>query len=264
MPGGLDDERTMRKVLGILTEDFRLYHDLVATLRARNLPFESLSFGHRVPENVGAVLTSVAEAHRIRARNVVPVDDLDTAIGRALQMLKGRREWREILIGIDPGREPGIAVLGDGEVLDTRLAEDPEAVGRIVRRALRTFPGKEVRVRVGHGDPTNRNRVLNALAPDGLRVEIVDEAGTTHRSPQPDVDAAMVIARMPGRRVRLPVEVRPTPGEIRDTQRRSRLRSGGQVTISSTLAASVARGEVSLDEAIARQRRRERGQRTDA
>lgn len=264
MRGGLDDEGEMRKVLGVLTEDFRLYHDVVAALRARALPFESLSFGDRVPENVGAVLTSVAEAQRIRARNVVPVDDLDTAIGRALQMLKGRREWREILIGIDPGREPGIAVLGDGEVLDARLAEAPEAVGRIIRRALRTFPGKEVRVRVGHGDPTNRNRVLNALAPDGLHVEIVDEAGTTRRSPQPDVDAAMVIARTPGRRVRLPVEVRPTPGEIRDTQRRSRLRSGGQVTISSALAASVARGELSLDEAIARQRRRERGQRTDA
>ena len=248
----------MRKVLGILTQDFRLYHDLVAALRARGLPFESLSFDRRIPEGVGAILTSAAEAHRVRSRNVVPVDDLESSIGRALQVLKGRREWREILIGIDPGREAGIAILGDGEVLDTRLARDPESVGDILRRAVRTFPGKEVRVRVGHGDPTNRNRVLNAIAAHGWRVEIVDEAGTTHRSPQPDVDAALVIARTPGRRVEPPVEVRPTPGEVRDTQRRSRLRSGGQVTISSSLATSVARGEISLDEAIVRQRRRDR------
>jgi len=29
----------MRKSLGVLTQDFRLYHDLVAALKARDLPF---------------------------------------------------------------------------------------------------------------------------------------------------------------------------------------------------------------------------------
>jgi hypothetical protein len=248
----------MQKVLGLLTEDFRLYHDLVAALKARDLPFVSLSFSRRIPETVGALLTSPAEASRIRAQNVVPVDDLDAAITKALQLVKGRNEWREIRVGVDPGREPGIAVLGDGEVLDTGVAKSPEAVRDHIRRALRAFPGQEVRVRVGHGDPTNRNRVLNALASEGIRIEIVDEAGTTRRSPQPDVDAAIDIARTPGRRVEPPVDVTPTSGEVRDIQRRSRIRSAGRVTISSSLAASVAKGDVSLDEAIETQRTRER------
>src|SRR5438876_620584 len=144
----------MRKVLGLLTEDFRLYHDLVAALKARDLPFVSLSFARRIPDTVGAVLT--------------------------------------------------------------------------------------------------------ALARDRLRVEIVDEAGTTHRTPQPDVDAAIDIARTPGRRVQPPFEIRPTPGEVREIQRRSRLESGGLVTISSELAGAVARGDFSLEEAIARARRTQR------
>lgn len=248
----------MRKVLGILTEDFRLYHDLVAALKARGLDFVSLSFARRVPETVGAVLTSPAEAPRIRSGNVVPVSDLEGAIARALQLLKGKSEWRELLIGVDPGHEPGVAVLGDGDVLDTYLAPSPEAVRDRVRTALRTFPARQVRVRVGHGDPTNRNRILNALAEDRLRVEIVDEAGTTHRTPQPDLDAAVDIARTPGVRVQPPFVVRPTPGEVREIQRRSRVQSGGQVTISSELADAVARGQVTLDEAIQRQRRRDR------
>jgi len=248
----------MRKVLGILTEDFRLYHDLVAALKARGLPFVSLSFSRRIPETVGAVLTSPAERPRIRSPNVVAVQDLDNAIARALQLLKGKTEWHELLIGVDPGHEPGVAVLGDGDVLDTYLAASPEAVRDHVRTALRTFPAQQVRVRVGHGDPTNRNRILNSLAPDGLRVEIVDEAGTTHRTPQPDLDAAVDIARTPGVRVRPPFEVRPTPGEVREIQRRSRLQSGGQVSISRELADAVARGEVTLDGAIQRQRRRDR------
>jgi hypothetical protein len=124
---------------------------------------------------------------------------------------------------------------------------------------LRAFPAKVARVRIGHGDPTNRNRVLNGLAREAVRVEIVDEAGTTHRSAQPDVDAAIRIALTPGIRVTPPFDVTPTRGEVRDIQRRSRIDSDGQLTISADLADAVARGEVSLEDAIARQRRRTRG-----
>jgi hypothetical protein len=248
----------MRKVLGILTEDFRLYHDLVAALKARDLPFVSLSFARRIPDTVGAVLTSPAEAHRVRLRHVVAVDEIDASIAKAMQILKGKLSWDELLIGIDPGREPGVAIIGDGEVIDTRIAASPEAVALNVRQAIRTFPSKDAKIRIGHGDPTNRNRILNALARDRLRVEIVDEAGTTHRTAQPDVDAAIDIARTAGRRVEPPFEIRPTPGEVREIQRRSRLGSGGLVTISSELAGAVARGDLSLEDAIARARRKER------
>src|SRR3990170_5153837 len=98
---------SMRKVLGILTEDFRLYHDLVAALKARDIPFVSLSFARRIPETIGAVLTSPAEAPNVRSGHVVAVDEIDRAIAKALQLLRGKSEWRQLLIGVDPGREPG-------------------------------------------------------------------------------------------------------------------------------------------------------------
>src|SRR5437867_4834729 len=124
----------MRKVLGILTEDFRLYHDLVAALKARDLPFTSLSFARRVPDAVGAILTSPSEASRVHLRNVVPVDDIDSSIAKALQLLRGKSDWEELRIGVDPGREPGVAIIGDGEVIDTRIAASPEAVAFHVRQ----------------------------------------------------------------------------------------------------------------------------------
>src|SRR5436309_1494325 len=135
----------MRKVMGILTEDFRLYHDLVAALKARDLAFTSLSFARRVPDVVGAILTSPSEASRVHLGNVVAVDDIDCSIAKAS-----------------------------------------------------------------------------------------------------------------GRRVEPPSEIRPTPGEVREIQRRSRLDSGGVVTISSELAGAVARGDLSLEEAISRARQKER------
>jgi len=250
----------VRRVLGILTQDFRLYHDLVAALKARDVPFASLSFAEPIPREVGAVLTSPAEAPRVPFPSVVPVENLPDAIAKAQQIVRGHREWRELVIGVDPGHAPGVALIGDGEVIDTRIASSPEAVADLVRAALLSFPAERVRLRVGHQDPTHRNRIINGLSPLGLPVEIVDEKGTTPRvpSPTPDADAAIEIARGRGVRAARFYAVEPTPGEIRETQRQSRLTSEGNVTISKELARRVAKGELTLADAIERHRHRPR------
>ena len=252
----------VRKVLGVLTEDFRLYHDLVAALKARDLPFASLSFQVPVPREIGAILTSPAEAPRVRFSAVVAVEEVPDAIAKALAIVRGHRQWRELVVGVDPGAEPGVALLGDGEVIDTRLAGSPEAVQGLVRTAMLAFPSERVRLRVGHGDPTNRNRIINALAPLGLPVEIVDEKGTTHRTASPDADAAVEIARGRGVRAARYYAVEPTPGELREIQRQSRLSSEGEVTITKDLARRVAKGELTLAEAIEQHRQKPRARRT--
>ncbi len=256
----------MRKILGVLTADFRLYHDLVTLLKARDLPFRSLSFAEPIPREVGAVLTSPKEAAAVRHEAVVPVEDPADAIAKGLQVVRGRRAWREVVVGVDPGAEPGIAILGDGDVIDTRLASHPEGVADVVRAALLAFPADRVRLRIGHGDPTNRNRIINALAPLGLPVEIVNERGTTPRvpSPTPDADAAVEIARGRGVRAARYYAVEPTPGELREIQRQSRLSSEGQVTITKDLARRVARGELSLADAVETHRQKAPSRRTSS
>ena len=242
----------VRRVLGVLTEDFRLYHDLVTELKARDVPFASLSIHEPIPRSVGAILTSSPEAPAIRFSAVVPCEQVDDAIAKALQILRGRRMWRELVVGVDPGAEPGVALVGDGEVIDTRIVSAPEAVAATVRTAMLSFPAERVRLRVGHGDRTNRNRIINAVAPLGLPVEIVDEKGTTHRTPSPDADAAVEIARGRGVRAARYYAVDPTPGELQDIQRQSRVTSEGKVTISKDLARRVAKGELTLRDAIER------------
>ena len=46
------------------------------------------------------------------------------------------------------------------------------------------------------------------------------------------------------------VELQPTEGEVKELQRRSRIKSQGRVTISLDLARKVALGELTLEEAI--------------
>jgi len=246
----------MKKVVGILTEDFRLYHDLVMALKARNITFVSLSFSQRIPSNVGAIITSPSESPRIRFPRKVECKDIEESIVKALQMLKGKTGWKEVLIGIDPGSEPGFALIGDGDVLDARTVKSPEAVTTAVEAAMSNFPCEKYRIRIGHGDVTNRNRIINALARNEYAAEIVDEKGTTRRTEHPDADAAIRIALTPGIKAAKHYDIRPTKGEVREIQRRSRLMSNGEITISESLAVSVAKGEISLGEAIKLQQRR--------
>jgi hypothetical protein len=88
-------------------------------------------------------------------------------------------------------------------------------------------------------------------------VEVVDETGTSVRSPEPDVAAAKRIAMTRGTLLEEPPSVKPTPGEVRDIQRHSRIESQGRITISASLAYSVAMGDISLAQAIIQQERNE-------
>src|SRR2546426_12701103 len=110
-------EVEMPKVVGVMTEDFRLYHDLVAELKAREIPFVSLSFSRRIPENVGVIVTSPKEGERIRRAHVVADADVGAAIARGLQVLRGKTRWEEGLVGIHPGAQPGGAGGGGGQGL---------------------------------------------------------------------------------------------------------------------------------------------------
>jgi len=244
----------MKKSVGILTKDFKLYHDLVKSLRSKGIPFISLTFEETPPPTVGVVITSPPEASRIRFRPIVVCESVDEAVSRASQLLRGKERFDEIVVGIDPGPKPGIAVVGDGDVVDSRILPSPESVVDLIRSLRSSFESDHMKVKVGHGDVTNRNRIINALSEEGFHIEIVDERGTTKRSKGLDVDAAVDIAFTRGYLAKDRYEIEPTEGEVREIQRRSRIESGGELTISRSLAREVSAGRISLTEAIEMQK----------
>lgn len=247
----------MGTMLGLLTTDFRLYHDLVSELKDRDIPFVSLSFTEPVPPKVAVVLTSPGELDNVDFEPRIACENVEDAIARALQVLGGKTRFQEVVVGVDPGPRPGVAVLGDGEVIDKRTASSPETVKDILLSVQRNYEGETYTVRIGHGDPTNRNRIINALAETGVRMEIVDERGTTRRDRRRDdarnMESAADIAAGRGVAAESSYEVFPTEGELTNIQRRSRIRSGGKLTISKELAQMVARGELTLLQALERQ-----------
>jgi hypothetical protein len=241
------------KIIGILTSDFRVYHNLITALKRRDLPFASLSFDEPIPLNIGVIITTKGEEDKIEFKKIVCAqNDIELAIDIAERKLKGKEKCKRLIIGIDPGKRPGLAVIGDGEILNTSQVSSPEKVKEIVSRAIKSYPSEETIVRIGHGDTTHRNRIINSLSEFKLRIEISDETRTTKISDSPDIDAAIDIALKEGQKAKRRYKVKPTQGELRDIQRRSRIESKGRVTISKEEAKKVAQGKLTIEEAIKR------------
>lgn len=253
--------------IALLTSDFALYHDLVRFLRERRLSFDTLAFGEIPGPNVGVILTSWRDLVRYEMPEGVPVvavgkeEELAAPVAEAERVLEGVTGYHEVVVGIDPGKRPGVAVLGDGRVLHAAQVFAVRDVAPLVRGLLGQFPSDRASIRLGHGAPRDRDEILvqlRDLSAEGVRVEVVDETGTT---PAPgtgpdlpsDVAAAIRIARTPGRPARKGVRLRVSKGQIREIQRESRIVSGGRLTISCDRAVRVGRGELELAEAVEEQ-----------
>ena len=249
------------RLIAVATEDFGIYYELVRALRASRTPFLSISPHDRIPPEVAVVITTAAEEPGIGFRPCIVVAGPDErsvrlAVGLALEALTGKSGYDSLVFGIDPGKRSGLAVLGDGTVIHTSVAGSPEELKEEIGRILRTHRSRGVRFRVGHGDPPNRNRIVNAILEFGYPVEIINEHSTSRGNDMPHVRAAKDIALASGQVVRRRLETVPKKGEVSDTKRLSRLASEGAVTISDSLAEKVLKGELSIEEAVKRQRRR--------
>jgi hypothetical protein len=238
-----------------MTEIPRFYYEAVKELKERGVEFLTLALDDEIPSIVGVVLTSVEERERIDFPGVVSADDMGAAVDECLRIENGlAAPYETLILGIDPGLKPGFAVLGDGKVVHAELLDTPEDILEASKKVFETYSGKGVTFRVGRGGGVYKERVLKILQENfDFPIEVVDESHTTpptgNGTAVKDVIAAVNIALKQGRILKQKIDVSPTNGEIKNIQRDSREVSGN-ITISKLLAERVARGELTIEEAI--------------
>jgi hypothetical protein len=245
------------KTIGVFTKDFSLYYDLIKHLKKRKISFVSLNSLDHLPSGIGVILTSNSELHDVKLSKVIAADaydSIDHAVDLAIQMLVGKDLYSKVYIGIDPGDQPGIAVVGDDILLQKMNVDTPEKVLTRIKRVLREFPSTETLIRIGHGSIITRNRIINSLISLGFPIEIVDETKTTPTQQikrlEKDGEAAAAIALLRGGKVQRKLPLEPTKGDIRNIQEKSRKHTNGKISISEKTALKVLKGELSLKEAI--------------
>lgn len=242
-----------------MTEVPRFYYGAVREFKCRGIDFLTIARGDEVPSIVGVILTSEEESGYIDFPNVVCMDNIKMAIDECLRLESGiKSSYENLILGIDPGLKPGFAVLGDGAVVHKELLTSPEDILEASKRVLAIYSGKRTIFRVGKGGGVYKARTLKVLQDNfDIPIEVVDEGITTpllgKGTVAKDVIAAMNIALKQGRRLREKIEVSPKDGEIKNIQKDSRIISGN-ITINKKLAKMVARGELTIKEAIEIQR----------
>ena len=234
----------------VATEDFELYHDVVSELRDRGVQFTTIEPGVKLPDDTTVVLVGEDDSVDVPAGiDVVEgsAESSRTAVEAVIASLRG--EGGRTIVGIDPGEQPGIAVL-KGDMIVATFQVPPERVADVVQEEIEDAPNPLVRI--GDGARLIGARIVDEL--DDVPVELIDETGTTPYLGTGvrglgDVLAAVNIARIEGEKIDSR-DIEPTAGEIKRIQEHSREQSDENRTIDGELARRVAIGELTIREAL--------------
>ncbi|MCW4016683.1 MAG: hypothetical protein NWF06_09965 [Candidatus Bathyarchaeota archaeon] len=175
----------MKTKIAVATVNGRAYYELVNELQNKRLPFLSLKPWDPVPLNVKVVLTTEEESSQIshpRKLHFKLGSNPESVVDEAVLIIQGKQGYEKVVIGVDPGKTCGIAILGDSKVIETLTASSVEEASCLIVDSLKRFPAEVRVVRVGDGTPEYTKTLLDLLdsgLPEETLVEIVREAGTS-------------------------------------------------------------------------------------
>ncbi|WP_254840777.1 hypothetical protein [Natronomonas marina] len=234
----------------VATDDFEVYHGVVAELRDRDVRFTTVEPGAELPGDARVAVVGPEDEHPDVPTVRADPADPRRAVEEAVALLRG--EDGRTVVGIDPGDRPGVAVL-HGEAVVAAFQVPAEEAADLV--AEEVDDAADPLVRIGDGARLQGAKIVDDLA---VPVELVDETGTTPHlgtgaRGMGDVLAAVNIARIEGERIE-ERDVEPTAGELQRIKDRSRERSDDDRSIDEELARRVATGELTIAEALERHR----------
>ena len=240
--------------LAIRTANFQLSYKLIQSLRSRKIDFDVLDVSEKV---ISKEVIWFAEGREIIENEslgkAIPttIETIDSSIEFALLVLKGLNEPNQLVFGIDPGPYPGLSWIADGVYIGVSQLQSITEIARKIKSISSSIISHSLLIRIGNGDPLIRDRIINICIENNWNVEVVDESKTSRGLLRHNHSiSALRIASNSGQRVWELRDINPLPGQIKEIQRQSRKVSKGKLTISYSQAELVAKGELSLTDAI--------------
>ncbi len=190
--------------IGILTFDFKFYHEIIQNLRRWKLPFVSIDTSEDVPSDVVVIISSINDD--INMPNQIKASSATEGIRRAVPKLLNKEYFNTIVIGIDPGPRPGVAVLGDSILIEAFECPEVFTIGDYIDSITSSYLYNEVLIKVGNGDRPNREIILNRLSSLDAPVQVVNEKNTStphkiHDNALSAARIALIEGRYPQRRI---------------------------------------------------------------
>lgn len=189
-------ERRNRPV-ALVTDDFRLYHELAPFFEQSGVHLLGLNPGEEVPSSVEVLLGGPPDD----ARTVAVRQDREATLLAVVQAMQVHQDaYRSVVYGIDPGETIGLAVVADDQPL---WVGEEHTVDGAVARLLAWRTGLDARIEtihIGDGAPDVGRALRRAFLEAGstLPVFLVSEHGSTPHAAVTSsrhMDAAIHIAR---------------------------------------------------------------------
>ncbi|WP_393971836.1 hypothetical protein OXIME_000422 [Oxyplasma meridianum] len=163
--------------VGIFTLDFKFYHDIIADLRKWKIPFTSLESKSNIPRDILVVLSSEKDERfwdrQINAR------DSTYGIRNSLPLLMNLETFDEVIIGVDPGPYPGLAVVADNVLTEAFEMPLIEMVRSEVIKIRDSYRYRNISIKIGDGDKPHRDQIIHDLISTGIDIKVVDERNTS-------------------------------------------------------------------------------------
>jgi len=175
----------LKAKIAVATVNGRAYYQLVTELNRKRLPFLSLKPWDPIPLHIKVVLTTEEESHQVSHPQILLFgqgSNPEAVVDEAVLIVQGKQGYEKVIVGVDPGKTYGIAILGDNQVLATLTSSNIDEASHLVVDNLKRFPADAKVVRVGNGPPEYTQTLLDSLdkaLPEETLVEIVSEAGTS-------------------------------------------------------------------------------------
>lgn len=163
--------------VGIFTLDFKFYHDIIADLRKWRIPFTSLENMNDIPSDVSVVLSS--EKDEVFWDKQIKARDSTSGIRNSLPLLMNRDVFDEVIIGLDPGPYPGIAVVADNVLTEAYETPMIEMVRNEVIQIKESYRYRKISIKIGNGDKPHRDLIIQTLTDTGIDLRVVDERNTS-------------------------------------------------------------------------------------
>ncbi len=197
----LKDEESSVKI-GICTLDFSFLHDAAAILKERNIPHFMIDADETFYGSIDSLIIdkgmNIPDLPNCRPRIVRRANNIYGTLDRAVFEAFKMKRPELLVIGIDPGKRPGMAFLADGRLVKVHRSLSGNDIDTMIKRARSSYRPRNLLVRIGNGDPLSRDRIIEELKDMGISMEMVDERRTTTTKRYRDESAALKIALTKG------------------------------------------------------------------
>ena len=194
--------------VAVATRNSRIHYLMVNLLKKLGVTFALCTPDDKECKSAKVIVTTGKESKRVAKGGLVVVEESfnpDTTAIEIMLRLLDIPEPSQVVVGVEPGMQFGLALVADGAAVYTKTVQSPFGAAEKTRQwttHLQPHRRTEILIRVGMGSRLYSALFLRGIRsiPKDFRVELVDERHTTQVG-KSDQSSAVLIAARKGRPV---------------------------------------------------------------